>query len=91
MNINSINSMVIGDTMNWKNIVERLEKGLIFLCSTVGIGSILFGSLSGTNYGYHFIIIGILALVLVIIHTARRAVQYTEEIQNDDITIRFKI
>jgi hypothetical protein len=38
--------------MNWKNIekniCERLEKGLIFLCYSIGMGSILFGSLSGT-------------------------------------------
>ena len=64
--------------LNWKNIDRRLETGLIFLCYTLGIGSILFGSLSGSNYGYHFIVIGILALILVLIQTARRMVQYIE-------------
>lgn len=61
--------------LNWKNIDTKLEIGFIFLCYTVGMGSILFGSLSGSDYGYHFIIIGVLALVLVIFHTARRAAQ----------------
>lgn len=73
-------------SLNWKNIVEKLETGLIFLCYSIGIGSILFGSLSGTNYKYHFIIIGILALVLVIIHTARRDAQYTENTGNNGDT-----
>lgn len=60
---------------------KDIEIVFVFLCYTVGIGSILFGSLSGSNYGYHFIVIGILALALVIIHTAKRAAQYNE-IQN---------
>ncbi len=63
---------------NWKNVEKKLEIGFIFLCYTVGMGSILFGSLSGSDYGYHFIIIGVLALALVIIHTARRMAQYNE-------------
>ena len=58
-------------SLNWKNIDRRLETGLIFLCCIVGIGSILFGSLSGSNYGYHFIVIGILALILVLIHKGK--------------------
>ena len=58
--------------------MTNIEIGFIFMCYVVGIGSILFGSLSGNNYGFYFIIIGILALVLVIIHTARRAAQYNE-------------
>ena len=72
--------------INLNNIDEMLEKGLIFICYVIGIGSILFGSLSGTNYGYHFIIIGILALVLVIIHTVRRTFQYTENTENTENT-----
>ena len=67
-------------SLNWKNIDTKLEIVFVFLCYTVGMGSILFGSLSGNDYGYYFIIIGILALVLVIIHTARRAAQYNENI-----------
>lgn len=73
--------------VNWKNIDEILELVLIFLCYAVGIGSILFGSLSVTNYSYHFIIIGMLALILVIIHTYRRQlniqkIQKIEEIKD---------
>ena len=60
--------------------IEIIEIILVFLCYTVGIGSILFGSLSGSDYGYYFIIIGVLALVLVIVHTARRAVIYNENV-----------
>lgn len=65
--------------VNWKNVDEILEMILIFLCYAIGIGSILFGSLSGTDYSYHFIIIGVLALILVIIHTSRRAARYCEQ------------
>lgn len=62
--------------MNWKSIYTKLELGFIFLCYTVGLGSILFGSLSGSSYGYHFIIMGLLALILVILHTTKRSAQY---------------
>lgn len=67
-------------SLNWKNIDTKLEIVFVFLCYTVGMGSILFGSLSGNDYGYYFIIIGVLALVLVIIHTARRVAQYNENV-----------
>ena len=65
---------------NWKYIETKLEIGFVFLCYAIGMGSILFGSLSGSKYGYHFIIIGVLALILVIIHTSRRAAKYNENI-----------
>lgn len=81
MNVNSKYGELVIGTMNWKNIDKKLEKGLIFLCYVVGIGSILFGSLSGTNYRYHFIIIGVLALVLVSVHATRRAAQYNENMK----------
>ncbi len=67
-------------SLNRKYIETKLEIGFVFLCYVVGMGSILFGSLSGNKYGYHFIIIGALALILVILHTGRRAAQYNENI-----------
>ena len=65
-------------SLNRKNVETKLEIGFVFICYAVGMGSILFGSLSGSDYGYHFIIIGILALILAIFHTSRRAAQYNE-------------
>lgn len=62
--------------------MTNIEIGFIFICYIVGIGSILFGSLSGNNYGFYFIIIGVLGLVLVILHTARRTVQYNEKLMH---------
>lgn len=71
-------------SLNWKNIDTKLEIVFVFLCYTVGMGSILFGSLSGNDYGYYFIIIGVLALVLVILHIARRMAQYNENVVTKD-------
>lgn len=67
-------------SLNWKYIETKLEIGFVFLCYTIGMGSILFGALSGSEYGYHFIIIGVLALILVIIHTFRRSAKYNENV-----------
>lgn len=67
-------------SLNWKYIETKLEIGFVFLCYAIGMGSILFGALSGNKYGYHFIVIGALALILVIIHTSRRAAKYNENV-----------
>lgn len=58
--------------------MTKLEAIFLHLCYIVGIGSILFGALSGNQYGYYFIIIGALALVLMIAHSCRRAAQLNE-------------
>lgn len=65
-------------SLNWKGIDTKIEIGFVLLCYTIGMGSILFGSLSGSDYGYYFIIIGVLSLVLVILHTAKRVAKYNE-------------
>lgn len=65
-------------SLNWKGVETKLEIVFVLLCYAIGMGSILFGSLSGGKYGYYFIIIGILALALVIIHTGRKVARYNE-------------
>lgn len=63
--------------------MRNIEIGLICLCYTIGIGSILFGSLSGNKYGYYFVVTGFLALILVIVHTSRKVAGYTEKENNN--------
>lgn len=57
-------------SISWKNI----DAVLVTICYCVGIGSILFGSLSGNSYGNYFVVAGILSLILACIHSIRAAV-----------------
>jgi hypothetical protein len=58
--------------------LETLEVILLYLCYIAGMGLILFGALSGNHYGYFFVIIGALLLVIMIIHSCRREAQLNE-------------
>jgi len=63
------------DKMTRSNMVEMT---LIVLFHFVGIGSILFGALSGNRYGYYFIIVGAIVLALVIFYSIKREAQLNE-------------
>ena len=43
-------------------IDTKLTNKIIYLCYILGIGSILFGALSGNKYGHHFFVVGVLAI-----------------------------
>lgn len=60
--------------------LTRSEAIHMYLCYIIGMGLILFGALSGNHYGYLFVIIGALALVLMIIRAIRKEAQYNENI-----------
>lgn len=69
----------MSDWKNWKNNIEIV---FICLCYFAGMGAILFGSLSGNEYGYYFVAIGGLAIALVVYHASRRAQRlYTENLE----------
>lgn len=57
---------------------KNVETGFVCLCYIIGIGSILFGSLSGNEYGDYFVTVGVLALILFVIHASRRRAEYKE-------------
>lgn len=63
--------------ITWKN----MDAVLVYICYCVGIGSILFGFLSGNNYGNYFVVAGILSLILAGVHSIRTAVRYKEDIK----------
>jgi hypothetical protein len=58
----------------WKNV----DTILVSICCLVGVGSILFGSLSGDDDGYYFVVFGVLSLILAGIHSVRTAKRYKE-------------
>lgn len=60
---------------NWKALINmnNIEIVFICLCYFAGMGAILFGALSGNEYGIYFVVIGGLTLTLVVYHAANRA------------------
>lgn len=62
---------------SWKNI----DVVLVSICYCVGMGSILFGFLSGNDYGNYFVVAGVLSLILAGIHSVRTTVRYKEDIK----------
>ncbi len=60
---------------DWKALINMNNVEIVFvcLCYFAGMGAILFGSLSGNEYGIYFVVIGGLAISLVAYHATRRA------------------
>lgn len=59
-----------------RKIIEMIS---VPVCLSAGLGSILFGALSGNRYGYLFVAIGALVLALTIFYNAR-----TTAIENEN-------